>query len=74
MQRSIKQLTVPLKEAHNIIDKKFHKDLFESSSASIKSLNEDLKKVDKNLEQIIKTNDNLNKNYELIIKAPREPY
>ena len=70
LQKSIKQLTIPMKEFINILDKKFHKQLKKSSEASLKALKEDLKRVDKDLEDIISEDEELNKNYEIAKSVP----
>ncbi|MCP3659657.1 MAG: IS110 family transposase [Bacteroidetes bacterium] len=70
LQKTIKLLTVPLNEALNIIDKKFHNQLIKSSETSLKAVKEDLKRIDKDLEDIITEDEELNKNYELAISVP----
>ena len=69
-QKTIKLLTVPLNEAQNIVDKKFYKQLKQSSELSLKSLKEDLKGVEKDLKDIICEDEELNKNYELAMSVP----
>jgi transposase len=70
LQKSIKQLTVPLNEVKNIIDKKFYNQLKQLSDSPLKSLKEGLKTVNKDLENIISEDEKLNKNYELAMSVP----
>lgn len=70
LQKTIKLLKVPLNESRNIIDKKFHKQLQKLNESSLKALKEDLKKVEKDLENIISEDESLSKNYELAMTVP----
>ncbi len=67
---NITRLKTPLNESKNFIDKKFHTQLKKAISKSIRSLEEDLKRVERELEIVIKEDKELEKNYDLAKSVP----
>lgn len=70
LQKTIKSLEIPLNEVKNIVDKQFYKQLRDSNDSSLKALRQDLKKVDKKLEDTIWEDEDLKQNYVLAKSVP----
>lgn len=70
IQKNINMLEIPLNETKSIIDKKFYNQLKKCTEDSLKSLKEDFKKVNKDLEEIIFEDESLKKNYEIVKSVP----
>ncbi len=70
LQKTIKSLQVPLKEAQNNIDEKIYKILKSTSKDSLDALKKDLKKVDLELENTVSNDHELKKNYEISQSVP----
>lgn len=70
LAKSINSLKVPLKESKGFIDKKFQNQLENAVLKALKSLKEDLKQVEKDLEALIEEDPNINKNYQLVQSVP----
>jgi transposase len=64
------QLEVPINEGHGFIDPIVSKQIARQCSKSIKSLKDDIKKTDESISKLVREDEHLNKQYNLVTSVP----